>query len=201
MSSKCQRCDRAGRDCVYTVHSKTRRRKRTDTRVKELEEKVRNLSVLLEQGKNGSTTSGSKQGSVDRDEEGFDDEYEEVSDEDDVPFDETAQNDGGPPFDGIAAFDAEAIATAHTPARSSSGKRPPQNSQKKTWPVLQGWGGPKKILPDDILPDVVDRGLLTMAKATELFDRYVNVLSPNYPAVVFPRGTAAADVRAKRPIL
>jgi len=34
--------------------------------------------------------------------------------------------------------------------------------------------------PSPIFPDVIDRGILSMAKATELYDRYVNDLLPLY---------------------
>ncbi|KAL8751095.1 MAG: hypothetical protein Q9184_006178 [Pyrenodesmia sp. 2 TL-2023] len=44
----CQRCARSGRECVYTAPEKRRRRKRTDTRVAELEQMVQMLAARLE---------------------------------------------------------------------------------------------------------------------------------------------------------
>ncbi|KAL8917239.1 MAG: hypothetical protein Q9208_008078 [Pyrenodesmia sp. 3 TL-2023] len=45
---RCQRCARSGRVCVYTAPEKRRRRKRTDTRVAELEQMVQMLAARLE---------------------------------------------------------------------------------------------------------------------------------------------------------
>ena len=50
-------------------------------------------------------------------------------------------------------------------------------------------------------PDVVDRGLLTMALAHELFVRYTNQMCPHLPGVVLPPGMTAADLRASKPLL
>ncbi|KAL9604095.1 MAG: hypothetical protein Q9219_000683 [cf. Caloplaca sp. 3 TL-2023] len=47
-TNKCQRCTKSGRDCIFTVPEKRRRRKRTDTRVAELEHTVQVLAAKLE---------------------------------------------------------------------------------------------------------------------------------------------------------
>ena len=193
MSNKCQRCARAGRECVYTVHSKTRRRKRTDTRVKELEEKVKNLSVLLEQGKQGSGHAAghkAKQASVD-----VDDDMDDESDEDSYDEDEDDQDEGLANPENDLIDETPAVGRARPPQRR-------QTSWKRSSPtpepgVRESAGGGKEDKPRD----VIDRGFLTMKEATELFDRYVNVLLPNYPSVVFAPGTTAAEVRQNRPIL
>ncbi|KFZ11900.1 hypothetical protein V501_04476 [Pseudogymnoascus sp. VKM F-4519 (FW-2642)] len=49
--------------------------------------------------------------------------------------------------------------------------------------------------------DVIDRGVITAESATALFNRYVNDMSPHMPAVVFPPGTTAADIRKSKPTL
>ncbi|KAI4213887.1 MAG: hypothetical protein LQ351_003582 [Letrouitia transgressa] len=48
---RCQRCTQSGRECIVLAPSKRRRRKRTDTRVAELEKMVKELSEKLEQGR------------------------------------------------------------------------------------------------------------------------------------------------------
>ncbi|KAL9125505.1 MAG: hypothetical protein Q9217_005307 [Psora testacea] len=199
MSNKCQRCARAGRECVYTVHSKTRRRKRTDTRVKELEEKVKNLSVLLQTGRNGSTqsvTHTSKQASADTD-EGMEDEYEDISDD-------LHDGDEHLDYDGEAAFNGtDCWKNGADIAHRRKSKESVQLQEQKLQNSFNVAGYDDGNLGDSsgISPDVVARGLLTMEEATELFDRYVNVLSPNFPAIIFPPGTCAAEIRSKRPIL
>ncbi|KAL8739738.1 MAG: hypothetical protein Q9190_007488 [Brigantiaea leucoxantha] len=50
-TGQCRRCILAGRQCVTIAPSQRRRRKRTDTRVAELEKIVKELSEKLEQGK------------------------------------------------------------------------------------------------------------------------------------------------------
>ena len=198
MSSKCQRCARAGRECVYTVHSKTRRRKRTDTRVKELEEKVKSLSLLLEQGKGGSKSGPMQRTSesLDVGEDDMDDDDEGWSEDDEgdehLPQEEDTPDSGGSRnFDGYAAFKS----TNNGPGRTDPAKfRSPRqgvSADNKT----------KFVPTGSISPDVVEKGLLSMDKAQELFDRYVEVLSPNYPAIYFPPGTSAATIRKQRPVL
>lgn len=49
--------------------------------------------------------------------------------------------------------------------------------------------------------DVIDRGLIKSSLASELFDRYTHLMAPTMPAVIFPSGTTAADIRKTKPIL
>ncbi|KAJ6261735.1 hypothetical protein Dda_2534 [Drechslerella dactyloides] len=49
--------------------------------------------------------------------------------------------------------------------------------------------------------DVIDRKLLSMELATKMFDHYNKNLAPLFPAVTFPAGTTAADVRKMKPFL
>ncbi|KAK5125075.1 hypothetical protein LTR08_005515 [Meristemomyces frigidus] len=59
----CQRCARVGRACVFTPLQKRKQRKRTDTRVAELELEMRNMRSMLKskEESKGSTTSGEAQ--------------------------------------------------------------------------------------------------------------------------------------------
>ncbi|TPX16459.1 uncharacterized protein E0L32_003753 [Thyridium curvatum] len=49
--------------------------------------------------------------------------------------------------------------------------------------------------------DIVDRGIISMEKAVELFYRYTEKMSPHLPAVIFPEGTTAAEIRKSKPTL
>lgn len=49
--------------------------------------------------------------------------------------------------------------------------------------------------------DIVDRGVLTMDRAAELFVRYTDQMVSHLPGVVFPPGTTAAEVRKSTPTL
>ena len=53
--------------------------------------------------------------------------------------------------------------------------------------------------PISILPDVIDRGILNMTKAMELYQNYLDALLPQYPAV--PLSCTAAELRSEKPIL
>ena len=49
--------------------------------------------------------------------------------------------------------------------------------------------------------DVIDRQILSSEVASGLFERYVHEMVPRFPAVVFPKGTTAAEVRKTKPTL
>jgi hypothetical protein len=49
--------------------------------------------------------------------------------------------------------------------------------------------------------DMIDRGILTMDRANELFIRYTEMMVPHLPGVVFPAGTTAAQIRRAKPVL
>ncbi|KAI9808071.1 MAG: hypothetical protein M1826_004368 [Phylliscum demangeonii] len=49
--------------------------------------------------------------------------------------------------------------------------------------------------------DVIDRRRLSAEDATAIFDRFVTVLSPHHPIIVFPPATTAAEIRKTKPTL
>lgn len=50
-------------------------------------------------------------------------------------------------------------------------------------------------------PDAIDRGVLTLGQANELWVRYTDMMAPHLPAVVFAPGTTAAEIRTAKPVL
>jgi hypothetical protein len=63
-------------------------------------------------------------------------------------------------------------------------------------------GGPEAVAAKEPPPaDVVERGILTMPLAVELYARYTNHMCQHLPGVVFPPGMTAAELRATKPIL
>ena len=160
---------------MYTTHSKTRRRKRTDTRVKELEEKVRGLSMLLENGRGGSGSSAERDIESVGNEEGsrrrtLSEKNKPVSTDGDMC-----------PWKG---------STNESQTRSSE----PGNSYLQSWAHIG-----EDTTEDSMWPDVVERGLLSMDKATELVNRYTNLLMPHCPVV--PISCPAYEFRKTKPIL
>lgn len=159
---------------MYTTHSKTRRRKRTDTRVKELEEKVRGLSMLLENGRGGSESS------AERDIESVEKEGSRRR---------TLNEKNNP-----VTTDGDMC-----PWKGSIDDSQTRSSESGST-VLQSWGliG-EDTTQDSMWPDVVERGLLSMDKATELVKRYTNLLMPHCPVV--PISCPAYELRKTKPIL
>jgi hypothetical protein len=49
--------------------------------------------------------------------------------------------------------------------------------------------------------DVVDRRVLSSESAANIFDHFVKNMTPHFPAVVFPPGTTAAEIRRTKPTL
>jgi hypothetical protein len=49
--------------------------------------------------------------------------------------------------------------------------------------------------------DVIDRGIISVEVANQLFTRYTTEMAPILPAVVFPPGTTAAEIRKSKPTL
>lgn len=56
----CQRCARSGRPCVFTPLQKRKQRKRTDTRVAELEREMRTMRAMLKNKQGGKSESTQK---------------------------------------------------------------------------------------------------------------------------------------------
>ena len=158
---------------VYTTHSKTRRRKRTDTRVKELEQRVAEMSFLLEHGRSSSTPSS-------------------VESKDDIVDHQGTNSDIG----GVFSFSSNVGSSKDNPAMGH-GKR--QGLSSNSHSTNQAWEQINKASEPTSITDVIDCGILDMAKATELYQRYLDELLPQYPAV--PLSCTLAELRLKKPIL
>jgi hypothetical protein len=55
--------------------------------------------------------------------------------------------------------------------------------------------------PPSLQQDVIDRGVISLELADELFETYVRDLVPTSPLVIFPPNTKASEVRRKTPTL
>ena len=163
---------------VYTTHSKTRRRKRTDTRVKELEQRVAEMSFLLEHGRSSSTPS-----SVEKE-------------EDSVDTQGTSSDIGG-----VFSFSKSSLSPGPSTKDNPNVGHAKKHGLPQKFPSSnQAWEQTIEASGSlSILPDVIDRGILTMAKATELYEKYLDELLPQYPAV--PLSCTIAELRLKKPTL
>ncbi|KAL1842097.1 hypothetical protein VTJ49DRAFT_6079 [Mycothermus thermophilus] len=77
----------------------------------------------------------------------------------------------------------------------------PGNGRSGTAGEASSFNNAPPALPQKPPPDVIDRGLLTMDLATELFQRYKNHMCPHLPAVIFPPSMTAAELRTTKPTL
>ncbi|KAI1333219.1 hypothetical protein F5Y16DRAFT_355129 [Xylariaceae sp. FL0255] len=183
----CKRCTKAGRECIVTQPTR-KRQKKTDSRVAELEKKIDALTASLqatrgppsstsaaldptEYQSNVAKTWGPPQGVVHAD---FDEPYPNQ--------DRNSKTAYEPPL--VMAGQKRKF-SSETAARSPSNdpvmsKIPNFNHQHS---------------------DVVDRNIISMDEATALFQRYTDSMAMHLPAVIFPPGTTAAEVRKSKPVL
>jgi hypothetical protein len=200
LTGQCQRCAKTAKECVFTAPSRTRRRKRTDVRVRELEREVMALSGLL-RGRSGfadgETVSNhaktkARKGmtgmtKVDEAMEIEEAVAETASDQDRMCMEKereslnesVSQQNATPTFQVPGQNDAITPPPpySHTDGSTSNSQSPPQHM------------------------DVIDRGILSMEKATELFDRFLNNMVQHHPTIFFPPGTSATHLRTHKPTL
>lgn len=174
-SSKiCQRCSRTDRSCVFTAPQKRKQRKRTDTRVAELEKEVQAMRALFN-------------GKKEREERQF------------YPVTQTTTSlESRLLIETICETDYNSTAS-----QASSSVLLAENSTGFcSVPQRADASSPKQIVPiPEGNRDVIERGILSEQLATTLFHTYVEELAPHSPFVVFPSNTTANDIRSSRPTL
>ena len=199
----CKRCAKANRNCVITPPSR-KRQKKTDSRVAELERKLDalraevnakggNLSVSEDENYEGDTShligmtpqqqsspysafpgTGQKRPRSEYPQDGY---------------------SGGAPPENASATAGQNFAPrvanmiADTHSISHPGQMPDSTLSR----------GAPGVAYEDL--DVVDRGLLSMAMAEDLFAHYTKDMVPHMPIVVFPTNNTCNFVRKSTPVL
>lgn len=145
--------------------------------MKELEQRVAEMSVLLENRRSTSTPSS-------------------VEKEDDI-LDTQGSDDVG----GVFSFSRSDLSRGASTQYETSLGHGKKHGLRQNSPMSNHVWEQNTELPEplSILPDVIDRGILDMAKARELYHRYVDELLPQYPAV--PLNCTVAELRSTRPTL
>lgn len=170
----CQRCARSGRPCVFTPLQKRKQRKRTDTRVAELEREMRVMRSMLKSKSNGSKVSSKEAPTTQPPGLWY---QKNVAD--------------APPLPAFTEHTSEKQAlTQHADDYGQT-----QRSCPSPWPARL----PDKPILND--RDVVDRGILSMTTARQLVDVYRNDLFPHYPMVALPISLSADEMRQTKPTL
>lgn len=156
--------------------------------------------MLLERGKLDSKgfSSQTLKSLPEADDANQEDDEEESSEEgsDDDRTEDSMPSAHKPSFDGLEAFHTYGISAVTskraTPEKYGSSRQNSRTDQRTLKAESQ---------VGLTSPDVIERGIITIDKAQQLIDRYIHVLSPNYPAVVLPQGTKATELRKQRPVL
>ena len=136
------------------------------------------MSFLLEHGRSSSTPS-----SVEKEEE--------------VVGSQGKNSDIG----GVFSFSKSSLSPgASTKNNSYAGHGTKHAPSHNLLPSSQAWEQNTEAFgPTSILPDVIDRGILNVAKATDFYQRFLEELMPQYPAI--PLSCTMSELRAKKPIL
>jgi hypothetical protein len=179
-SDICQRCARAGRPCVFTPLQKRKQRKRTDTRVAELEREMRAMRALLKEknGNGGPDETGNLKTGIESMQEsgGIEDQEDEAQHPSDAPS--------------VAHTHSQLVAAGRNVIQQQKVQHATSHE-----PTIRGVtntiNGRK--------PDVVDRGILSMDVARRLVSHYKLNLYPQYPQVYIP--CSADELRTTRPTL
>ncbi|MCJ1462438.1 hypothetical protein MMC07_001039 [Pseudocyphellaria aurata] len=215
-SSKCLPCAKSNRECVFTEPSKTRRRKRTDTRVAELEKEVQAMSTAIKQGNVFSVHRNAddyiehidideEDKQVDKSHESLANRAERESAAAHGPF-MTANSEtaGFPRGNSTGAVRGETngrkdLRESHVSGASGNASKPsPVSTDSRTSHVHGGTGDSiQSVQPFD----VIDRGLLSMHEASRLYSRYTHEFVQYFPIVTLPKGYDAVDIRRTKPIL
>ena len=177
----CQRCVKAGRTCVFTPIQKRRQRKRTDTRVAELEREMKAMRSMLKDKQQAAQSDGPARKSTPQlkapgvwfQEHSFEAPRREA-------FDEPAAVESGQ-------------------AQPAIGQLQQDGQMRKAGPFL--WPNKPVDRPPGDTKDVVDRGLISMATARQLYESYRKDLFPHYPMVYIPDSVTADEMRETKPML
>ncbi|PWY95500.1 C6 zinc finger domain protein [Aspergillus sclerotioniger CBS 115572] len=187
--NQCQRCAKANRTCVFVAPQRRRPRKRTDSRVAQLEREMRQMRSLLKDRLRVDESSA----------ESVDSEGEDSGEPDLGPnFNDPMSADTGPP----SSASGSARPMELSPSFPSTS--PYQSTTFDNCAAPGSAANPvstsyslEKILESD----VVDRGLISLEYANDLVAFFVTELTAFAPIVVLPPDTTASQLRCSKPVL
>ncbi|GAB7363415.1 hypothetical protein MBLNU230_g3692t1 [Neophaeotheca triangularis] len=169
----CQRCARLGKHCVFAPLQKRKQRKRTDTRVAELEREMRTMRTLLDRKDSENARVESM----------------------------AAENNGGNAQRGHAVgYPGHGEAT---PSGRDDPPDQDESDKEKVGSIAVEDAPGRRIdesYQDDCM-DVVERGVLSLATARHLIDLYKNDLVHHFYFVVIDPSETADKLRQTKPTL
>jgi len=183
-SSECQRCSKAGKQCVFAPPAKRRQRKRTDVRVAELEKEIKLMRTLMRPSRISPVEASDE--SMDEDAEEQEERLERGS-----SMGETS---------GSATTSATAAAMATPPRENWPITSTHLRDKPKPFGYQEDSCGPTDTLGQSEM-DIIDRGLITKEMAEEFLDIYRNNLVSECPGVVIPHNWTLSKLRCQKPAL
>ncbi|PYI06310.1 C6 zinc finger domain protein [Aspergillus sclerotiicarbonarius CBS 121057] len=188
--TQCQRCAKANRPCIFVAPQRRRPRKRTDSRVAQLEREMRQMRSLLKDRLRVDESSAESVGS----------EGEDSGEPDLGPnFNDPMPANTGPP----SSASGSARPMDLSPGFPSSSS-PYQNTTFDHYVAPASASNPVptsyslETIPER---DVVDRGLISLEYANDLVAFFVTELTAFAPIVVLPPDTTASQLRCSKPVL
>jgi Tfp pilus assembly protein FimV len=170
-SSKCQRCAKSSKTCVFAPPAKRRQRKRTDVRVTELEKEIQQMRSLLKTNTRSSNDLSDHDSGDDES-----DAQEQMAEK------ETPSN--------VQSHSSATTATSTFP--TFPGKEVPFGAPAFKPATTCG--------PDDFLKfsdnDIINRGIISVGMASELLGIWRNELVAACPGITIPKHWDAFDLRA-----
>ncbi|KAJ5629164.1 hypothetical protein N7528_002821 [Penicillium herquei] len=187
--NQCQRCAKGRKACIFVAPQRRRPRKRTDSRVAQLEKEMRMMRSLLKDKIREESEPESPEGS----ENSQDNDSGEMDFQSDLGLiPESAGGTAG--SSGFMTYSPELINTSH-PGMHGSGplSAPPTFSGLHANFVSESSKPP--------VDDVVDRGIISLDDAEQLVAFFIHEQSTIFPLVVLPSNTTAAQLRQTKPVL
>jgi hypothetical protein len=189
----CQRCVNTNRECVFKPIA-TRRKKRTDTRVADLEREVQAMRALLERSATSSTPESKKS---DHTSSGMWDTSSSVG----TGTQSTGEQqhwEGSPPMglESQSNLQPHAVKPVRRELPYATDAVFVCTEDDAELPLITPFSA--QDLKD---LDVIDRGVLSMETAQVLLDIFRNELQILAPFIIIHESTSAEDLRKAKPIL
>ncbi|OQE11783.1 hypothetical protein PENVUL_c002G08874 [Penicillium vulpinum] len=185
--NQCQRCAKGKRSCVFVAPQRRRPRKRTDSRVAQLEKEMRMMRTLLKNRIPEEEESDSG----------------DDSDVDDAQDHESAEMESRHALRDHSAHSSEDVRymdyspelgnNSHPNVHDSGGFSAPP-----TYAGMPAGFEQERLPPAE---DVIDRGIISLEDAEQLVAYFIHELASFFPLVVLPSNTTAAQLRQTKPIL
>ncbi|KAJ5636621.1 uncharacterized protein N7484_009934 [Penicillium longicatenatum] len=187
--NQCQRCAKGNKVCTFVAPQRRRPRKRTDSRVAQLEKEMRVMRTLIKDKiREESEPESSDASDNSQDNESGDMDYH-------CALGSIPESAGGTSESArFMDYSAEFIDTPHPGMHGSGSLSAPLTLSGLHANFLSVPSRPR----DD---DVVDRGIISHEDAEQLVAFFIHELSTIFPLVILPPTTTAAQLRQAAPVL